>query len=113
MGYSYPVMVLEVSIYVNERGVAPFIIWLEALDSTIRYRIKERLDRLRLGNFGDCKALQERVFELRCHFGSGYRVYYGIDQGVVVILCAGDKRTQKRDVVKAAEYWKDYYEKDN
>jgi len=68
-----------------------------------------RLDRLKLGNFGDSKALQEGVCELRIHYGSGIRIYYGkVGNRVVLLLCGGDKGSQKRDIAKAKEYWKDY-----
>jgi putative addiction module killer protein len=49
------------------------------------------------------------VWELRFHFGSGYRVYYGkIGKVVVVLLCGGSKGTQGRDIEKARRYWRDY-----
>lgn len=62
-----------------------------------------------LGNFGDCKPVGEGVFELRFHFGPGYRVYYGsYQQTIVVLLWGGDKKAQSRDVKRAQEYWKDF-----
>ena len=40
--------------------------------------------------------------ELRIDYGPGYRVYY-VRRGpeVVILLCAGDKRTQQRDIKRA------------
>jgi putative addiction module killer protein len=74
-----------------------------------RARIRVRLNRIRLGNFGDCKAVAEGVMELRMDFGPGYRVYFGQDGDVLVILlCGGDKRTQMRDIVTAKQYWQSY-----
>lgn len=59
-------------------------------------RIAARLIRLRNGNFGDCKPISDGVWELRIDWGPGYRVYYAIDGGKVVLLCeGGDKRTQR------------------
>jgi putative addiction module killer protein len=68
-----------------------------------------RLNRVRLGNLGDCQSVGGGVHELRIDFGPGYRVYYG-RQGllVVVLLCGGTKRTQARDIVTAQAYWKEY-----
>jgi putative addiction module killer protein len=108
MRYNQPVLVLETRVYTSGNGIVPFIDWIYDLDPTIRHRIQERLDRLRLGNFGDSKILQEGVFELRCHFGAGYRIYYGVDQAVIVLLCAGDKHSQKKDIIQAKRFWKDY-----
>lgn len=46
---------------------------------------------------------------LRLHFGSGYRIYYG-EQGrkIILLLCAGDKSSQKKDIKLAKQYWQDY-----
>jgi putative addiction module killer protein len=74
-----------------------------------RARIRVRLNRLRLGNFGDCKPVGEGVIELRMPIGPGYRVYLGQDgDTLVILLCGGDKQTQVRDIVKAKEYWAAY-----
>jgi len=68
-----------------------------------------RLDRLKLGNFGDCKTLQEGVSELRIHYGPGIRIYYGkIGDRIVLLLCGGDKGSQDRDINKAKDYLNDY-----
>jgi putative addiction module killer protein len=51
------------------------------------------------------------VFELRLFFGPGYRLYFGVNAGQsVVLLCAGDKSSQQRDIERAVEYWMDYTE---
>jgi putative addiction module killer protein len=108
MRYNNKILVLETKIYVPRQGLLPFIIWLESLDATLRHRIQERIDRLRLGNFGDSKALKNGIFELRCHFGAGLRIYYGIDRNVIVLLCGGDKSTQKKDISQSKRFWQDY-----
>ncbi|KAF3361886.1 hypothetical protein PHSC3_001568 [Chlamydiales bacterium STE3] len=78
-----------------------------------RAQVLMRLDRLKLGNFGDCKTLQEGVCELRIYYGPGIRIYYGkIGSKVVLLLCGGDKGSQNRDIVKAKEYLKDYQSKE-
>lgn len=99
----------KIEIY-TRNGKKPFTDWLESLkDKTIRYRIKERLDRIALGNMGDCKPIKHGVSELRFNFGSGYRVYYGEENNMIVILlCGGDKSTQEKDIKKALTYWEDY-----
>jgi putative addiction module killer protein len=41
----------------------------------------------------------EGVFEMRLHFGPGYRIYYcRIDNESCCLLCGGDKSTQTGDV---------------
>lgn len=100
----------QLKIYVTKEGKKPFVEWLEALeDRKARYRIKEKLDRVALGNLGDHKFISDGVYELRLAFGSGYRIYYGNEENtVVLLLCGGDKSTQKKDTKKAVTYLKDY-----
>jgi len=100
----------ELEVYITEEGRAPFLDWLHALrDVCGRAKIRARLDRVRLGNFGDRAGLGDGVEELRLDFGPGYRVYIGqVGPKVVLLLCGGDKNTQARDISDAKSYWKDY-----
>ena len=64
-----------------------------------------RLNRIVSGNFGDTRSVGDGVWELRLHFGSGYRVYYSrVGDDVVLLLCGGDKSAQKRDIKTAKRY---------
>lgn len=96
--------------YLTDAGRNPFREWMDGLrDLQARARIRIRLNRVRLGNFGDSKSVGEGVLELRMDFGPGYRVYLGQDGDVLVILlCGGDKRTQARDITRAKEFWRSY-----
>lgn len=86
---------------------------LNHLDNKTRYRVKERLDRVALGNFGDFKVINEGIFELRLSFGSGYRIYCGQEsKTVVLLLCGGDKKSQQKDIKKAIQYWKCHREEE-
>ena len=97
-------------IYTDNSGKAPFVSWLDSIkDIKIRQRIKLRIDRLLDGNFGDCKSVGDNVYELRMFFGAGYRVYYTVENNILIILlCGGDKSTQSKDIKKAKLYLKDY-----
>ncbi|AJF06225.1 type II toxin-antitoxin system RelE/ParE family toxin [Geoalkalibacter subterraneus] len=99
----------EIDYYVTEDGSIPFKEWLESLrDVQGRARIRVGLDRVRLGNLGDHRSLGGGVQELRIAFGLGYRVYYGIEgRRIVLILLGGDKSSQKRDIAKAKQFWRD------
>ena len=78
-------------------------------DKTVQARILTRLERLLSGNFGDTKLVGTGIWELRFHFGPGYRVYFGLDGiTLVILLCGGDKSSQDRDIRHAQEHWKDY-----
>jgi len=99
-------------VYQDENGKEPFIEWMESIkDVKTRDRIFTRLDRLEVDNPGDHSPVGSGVFELRLHFGPGYRIYYGEDGDVLVILLiGGDKKTQSQDIKKAMVYWKNYKE---
>jgi len=101
---------LEVRVYVRSDGSEPFTRWIRTLrDRAARGRIRQRIARLRLGNLGDSKVVGDGVQELRLHFGPGYRVYFGRDGDItVILLCGGDKGSQQRDIETAQACWRDY-----
>jgi putative addiction module killer protein len=80
-----------------------FAKWLSALkDRRAAARISDRIDRQEEGNFGDVEPVGEGVSELRIDYGPGYRVYLVRRDGtVVILLCGGNKKTQRRDIVRA------------
>jgi putative addiction module killer protein len=71
-------------------------------------KILVRLDRAEDGNFGDCRAVGEGVWELRISFGPGYRIYCAEDGEDLVLLTGGTKATQSADIATAKKYWSDY-----
>ena len=101
---------IEIRHYQSAEGEQPFNEWLQDLqDQQARARIRIRLDRLALGNFGDCEPVGGGVIELRIDWGPGYRVYCArLGQMIVLLLCGGDKRMQKRDIKRAKDYFEDY-----
>lgn len=106
-------MMYRLKHYVNSSGDDLFGAWLDSIiDIRTRSRIAARLLRLNNGNFGDCKPVGKGVWELRVDTGPGYRVYYAIDNGKVILLCeGGDKRTQKSDIKRAIVRWQDWKER--
>lgn len=103
-------MALRIEVYQDASGKQPFTDWLHGLrDPEARARIRTRLTRLELGNFGDCEPVGGSVLELRIDHGPGYRAYLARrGNALVLLLCGGDKRTQQRDIGKAREYLADY-----
>jgi putative addiction module killer protein len=102
---------LSIKEYLTPDGKSPFSIWLSKLkDRQARAIIRKRINRLRLGNFGDSKSVGDGIFEIRINFGPGYRVYFGQDgKSVIILLCGGDKNSQYMDIKKAQNYWKEYW----
>ncbi len=102
----------KLQFYKNPNGREPFTEWFASIrDQRIRARIQNRLVKLERGNFGDCHSVGNGVFELRLHFGPGYRIYFSeIDNVIVLLLCGGDKSSQSRDIERAKNYWTEYKE---
>lgn len=96
--------------YRHSNGRVPFDEWFSSIhDRTTKARLLKRLDKVQLGNLGDCRAVGDGVFELREHFNQGFRIYYGIEnQTVLLLLCGGDKSSQSGDIHKAKQYWQEY-----
>jgi putative addiction module killer protein len=90
---------------IEVRQTAVFAEFLNGLrDRQASARITARIDRLAAGNPGDVKPIGDGLSELRVDHGPGYRVYYKQQgQVLIVLLCGGDKGSQKRDIAKAKE----------
>ncbi|MCD8024021.1 MAG: type II toxin-antitoxin system RelE/ParE family toxin [Candidatus Gastranaerophilales bacterium] len=104
----------EIVFYALKDGKEPVKEWLDSLDYSIRARIIKRLEHMYDDNFGDYKQLAPNLYELRCSFGAGYRIYYTIKSKVVALLLnAGDKSRQRADILTAKAYLKDLGDKDD
>ena len=77
-----------------------FDAWLKGLkDVQARLRTISRIMSAQEGNFGDCESVGEGISEMRIFVGPGYRVYYTRRGEVVyLLLCGGNKSSQKRDI---------------
>ena len=100
----YPYLV---AIYETSGGIEPFTKWLEQLDKGTQVKIRKRISRIEIGNFGDYKFLDAGVYELRFFFNSAYRIYFGVHDNMVFLLSGGDKSSQRKDIKSAIRYWKE------
>ncbi|MGI2035677.1 type II toxin-antitoxin system RelE/ParE family toxin [Rhizobium panacihumi] len=85
------------------RETAIYANWFSRLrDERAKARINMRIRRLSLGNAGDVKPVGRGISELRIDYGPGYRIYFVLrGQVLVILLCGGDKSTQKVDIAAA------------
>ena len=101
-------MKIKLVVFTTSAVKEPFYDWQNKLSKNARAIVRTRLDRIALGNFGDCTVIKNGggICELRIDFGPGYRIYYGKKgQTVVILLVGGDKSSQGRDIAKAKRYW--------
>jgi len=80
-----------------------FAAWLHRLrDANAVARIVARIRRMEQGNPGDTRSVGKGVMEMRIAYGPGYRIYYlHCGAQIVMLLCGGDKRTQRQDIERA------------
>ena len=100
--YNMPVVEIIESVTFKE--------WLSNLrDRRAMARINARLRRVSLGNLGDAPSVGNGIYELRIHYGPGYRVYF-LREGetVIILLCDGDKDSQRRDIERAKQLAQDW-----
>ena len=87
------------------RQTSEFKRWFSKVkDNSVRIKFLARFARVENGNFGDHKQLSPQLYELRFRSGSGFRVYYTIQESIIVLLLiGGDKSSQKKDIKRASE----------
>ena len=104
----------KVEFYVADDGSSPVQDWLAGLrDFQGRNRIRRRLGLLRLGSLGDYRSVGHGLCELRVDSGPGYRVYFARrGAAFIVLLCGGDKGSQRRDIVRAYWFWEEFRRRD-
>ena len=104
----------EIKFYKLPNGKEPVKEWLLDLDNSLRVKVIRRIERIYDDNFGDYKQLDSNLYELRFTLGKGYKIYYTIQNEVVVLLLnAGDKSKQSKDIELAKTYLKDIKDNNN
>ena len=100
---------LELRYYLASDGGSPFEEWFASLNAQAAAKVAVALARLEQGNLSNAKGVGEGVLEYRIDWGPGYRVYFGRDGDVLVILLTGGtKQRQQRDIETAKTSWTDY-----
>ena len=95
----------EIVFYKLPNGKEPVKEWLRSIDTSLRVKIIKRIERIYDNNFGDYKLIAPELYELRFTLGKGYRIYYTIkNETVVLLLNAGDKSKQSKDIELAKTY---------
>ncbi len=100
---------IELREYISQSGRNLFEQWFTELDGVTQARVLRALDRLEQGNFSSVKGEGKSVFAARLDFRPGYRVYFGKDGELLIILLAGgSKKRQQADIKAAQALWQEY-----
>jgi putative addiction module killer protein len=100
---------IRIEEYLDEEGVSPFRRWFDDLDRQAAAFVAIAVDRLAEGNTSNVKSVGDGVSELKIDRGPGYRVYFGWDGKVIVVLLGGGtKRRQQADIETAARRWRSF-----
>lgn len=95
--------------YLEQDGSSPFAKWFERLDHNAAAKIATAMYRMEQGNLSNAKPVGKGVSEYRIDFGPGYRIYFGQDGKVVIVLLGGgSKKGQSRDIHLAQQRWRAY-----
>jgi putative addiction module killer protein len=88
---------------IEVRETETYATWFARLkDERAKARINARIRRLSLGNPGNVEPVGNGISELKIDYGPGYRVYYVMHgKTYLILLCGGDKSTQKADIAEA------------
>ncbi|CAK6509962.1 type II toxin-antitoxin system RelE/ParE family toxin [Rickettsia helvetica] len=102
----------QIQFFITENGKSYIKDWLEKLDIKTHSRILNRLVQLEYGIYGDYKQIKGRLYELRFFFGKGYRIYFTEkDNKIILLLNAGNKDIQGKDIKKALEIIEEVYKR--
>ena len=102
-------MTLNVREYLDERGESTFAHWFEGLNAIAAAKVATALYRLEQGNFSRVEGVGGGVYECKINFGPGYRIYFGKDGELLIILLGGgSKQRQQADISTALSCWRDY-----
>jgi putative addiction module killer protein len=77
-----------------------FEFWLWSIrDPKVRGRLLARIRKVSLGNIGDVAPIAGGIWEMREHFGPGWRMYYMLHgKAIILMLGGGSKSTQETDI---------------
>lgn len=91
----------NLQVHQTSSGREPFTEWFESIqDTKTQTRIEARLNSLKYGNFGDYQSVGGGVFELRLHFGSGYRIYFALRWITRLSFCSvGETSLRRREIL--------------
>ena len=100
---------IEIREYIDAEGRSPYARWFNRLNAQAAAKVATALVRMEQGNLSSVNGVGSGVFESRIDFGPGYRVYFGKDGDVLIVLLGGGtKQRQHQAIATAKDLWRDY-----
>ena len=100
---------IEIREYVGTEGRSPYGKWFDRLNAQAAAKVATALVRMEQGNLSNAKGIGAGVSEYRIDFGPGYRIYFGKDGDMLIILLGGGtKKRQQKDIEVAKTLWREY-----
>lgn len=94
---------LDIREYIDTKDRSPFRKWFDELNAQAAAKVTIAMARMEQGNLSNVKTVGNGVLEYRIDFGPGYRVYFGRDGDVLVILLAGGGKQSQQQYIEAAK----------
>jgi putative addiction module killer protein len=98
------------------KTTAIFDKWIESLPDNVNEKIWVFINRLIAGNVSNCKTVREGISEIRIKYQKGYRVFFTMSKGTIIILLAGADKSgnqkQQDKVIQKAIDLKNQLKKD-
>lgn len=108
------ILLITIYLYKPYRKKEPFWEWFDQLEIDDQDIISERLYRVMDGNFGHHRRISKDIWELKFIESPGFRIYFSFTKrGIILIISAGNKKTQDKDIKKVEEQFEDYMEDPN
>ncbi len=106
--YAWGLILRKIVKFVAQNGNEPFSEWFSTLDRRAQAKARAYVDRVALGgSLKNVKPVGDGVYEIKIDYGPGYRIYFGlIKKTIMLLLMAGDKSNQSKDIGQAQEYWR-------
>src|SRR5450756_2070235 len=94
-----PIRLVE---YLDDQGRSAYARWFDSLNAPAAAKVAAVVYQLAARNFSNVKGVGSGVFERKIDFGPGYRVYFGREGDVLVILLGGSSKQRQQEAIAAA-----------
>ena len=104
--------------FVTEAGAEPVKEWLRSLDKSDRHTVGADIATVEFGwpvGMPTCRPIRDGISEVRSSIKDGSveaRTYFGIDNGVMLLLHGEEGKDDQQDAIKLAiKRWKEHQER--